>query len=247
MSGILKVVGTPIGNLGDVSPRVREALEAADVIAAEDTRRIGNLLASLGIGKKRLLSYFKDNEKGRVPQLVREMAEGNLTTVLVSDSGMPAVADPGALLVAAARAAGMRVEVIPGPSAVIHAVAGSGLPGPFVFAGFLPRKGKERREALTRLGTYPESIVVYESPFRVAETAADFAAAWGNRPAWLARELTKLHEEWIGPDLDSIKTTLAAREVKGECVFIVQGAVPVAQQKPAGRKQKYPQPPRQPV
>jgi 16S rRNA (cytidine1402-2'-O)-methyltransferase len=220
---MLTVIGTPIGNLGDLSPRVRAALEAADVVAAEDTRRAGTLLAGLGIRAPRLLSYYKDNERGRVPQLVREMGEG-VKVALISDSGMPGIADPGAALVAAARGAGIRVEVIPGPSAASVAVAGSGFAGGYLFAGFLPRKGKERREMLARLGASAETVVIYESPFRVKDTAADLLAAWGDRPAYMARELTKLHEEWLGPDLASISSELVERgTVKGECVFVIKG------------------------
>jgi 16S rRNA (cytidine1402-2'-O)-methyltransferase len=222
---MLTVIGTPIGNLGDLSPRVKAALEAADVVAAEDTRRAGTLLAGLGIRAPRLLSYYKDNEKGRVPQLVREMGEG-VRVALISDSGMPGIADPGAALVAAARAAGIRVEVIPGPSAVSVAVAGSGFTGGYLFAGFLPRKGKERKLLLARLAASPETVVIYESPFRVKDTAADLLEAWGDRPAYLARELTKLHEEWLGPDLAAISAELGRRAgVKGECVFVVRGQV----------------------
>jgi 16S rRNA (cytidine1402-2'-O)-methyltransferase len=222
---MLTVIGTPIGNLGDLSPRVKAALEAADVVAAEDTRRAGTLLAGLGIRAPRLLSYYKDNEKGRVPQLVREMGEG-VRVALISDSGMPGIADPGAALVAAARAAGIRVEVIPGPSAASVAVAGSGFTGGYLFAGFLPRKGKERKLLLARLAASPETVVIYESPFRVKDTAADLLEAWGDRPAYLARELTKLHEEWLGPDLAAISAELGRRAgVKGECVFVVRGQV----------------------
>jgi 16S rRNA (cytidine1402-2'-O)-methyltransferase len=226
--GKLTLVGTPIGNLGDISPRAREALAGATTLAAEDTRRARNLLAALGLGAHkngpRLVSYYKDNERGRVPQLVREMQAGERVT-LISDSGLPGIADPGAALVAAARAAGLPVEVIPGPCAAALAVAGSGFAGPFLFAGFLPRKGKERRALLARLQASPETIVIYESPFRIKATVADLLAAWGNRPATLARELTKLHEEWLGPDLAAITAALAARAgVKGECVLVVAGA-----------------------
>lgn len=222
--GILQVVGTPIGNLGDVSPRVIETLKGAELVACEDTRRCGQLYHLLAIKPPKMVSYYKDNERGRTVGLVQEMLAGK-TVVLVSDSGMPGVSDPGAVLVAAAREAGVRVEVIPGPSAVVTAVAGSGFSGGFVFGGFLPRKGKERRGWLERFGSCPEMVVVFESPFRVKETVEDMLKAWGNREARLARELTKMHEEWLGPDLEGILAVLESRNgIKGECVLVIAGA-----------------------
>lgn len=223
-TGLLQVVGTPIGNLGDVSGRVMEALKGADLVACEDTRRCGQLYHLLAMKAPKMVSYYKENERGRVAGLVEELRAGK-TVVLVSDSGMPGVSDPGAVLVAAAREAGVRVEVIPGPSAVVAAVAGCGFEGGFVFAGFIPRKGKERRAWLGRFGASPEMVVMYESPFRVKETSGDMLKAWGNRKAYLARELTKLHEEWIGPDLEGIHEELVKRgSVKGECVLVIAGA-----------------------
>lgn len=223
-TGLLRVVGTPIGNLADVSPRVMEALKEAELVACEDTRRCGQLYHLLAIKPPRLVSYYKENERGRVEGLIEEMLAGK-TVVLVSDSGMPGVSDPGAVLVAAAREAGIRVEVVPGPSAVVCAVAGSGFEGGFTFAGFIPRKGKERRAWMERFSGSQEMVVLFESPFRVKETVGDILKAWGNREARLARELTKMHEEWMGPDLEGILELLQQRGgVKGECVLVIRGA-----------------------
>ncbi|MCP5405811.1 MAG: 16S rRNA (cytidine(1402)-2'-O)-methyltransferase [Pseudomonadaceae bacterium] len=219
---MLTLLATPIGNLGDMSPRMREALEQATLLACEDTRRTGQLLQRLGIKPPKLVSYHKDNEAARTAELVPLMVKGQSVT-LISDSGLPAISDPGARLVAAARAAGVSVGVIPGPSAVAMAVAGSGLEGPFLFHGFLPRKAGERKSLLARLAGYPETLVFYESPNRVAGTVAELAGALGNRFAVLARELTKLHEEWLAAPLEELAETLVNRDIKGECVLVVAG------------------------
>lgn len=224
----LTIVATPIGNLSDLSPRAAEALGRAGLIACEDTRRTGNLLHKLGIKPPKLVSYYKENETTRITELLKAMQQGE-QVLLVSDSGMPAISDPGAKLVAAARNARVTVEVIPGPCAAVMAVAGCGLEGPFVFAGFLPRKSGEQAKLLARLGGYPETLVFYESPHRIAATVAMLHESLGNRPAWLARELTKFHEEWLGPDLATLASTLALREeVKGECTLVVAGATEAA-------------------
>ena len=224
--GKLLLVATPIGNLGDITPRAREALETAHLIAAEDTRRTGGLLQHLGLKGGKVVSYYKDTETARLPELLNALAEGQ-TVALVSDSGLPCVSDPGARLVAAAREGGFAVEVLPGPCAAALAVAGSGFEGPFLFHGFPPRKDGERATLFTRLADYPETLVFYESPNRIADTVASLLSTLGNRPAWLARELTKLHEEWLGPDLSTLSATLATRgEVKGECTLVVAGNTP---------------------
>ncbi|TKW61246.1 MAG: 16S rRNA (cytidine(1402)-2'-O)-methyltransferase [Blastochloris viridis] len=221
--GVLQVVGTPIGNLADMSPRASEAMQKADLIACEDTRRTGQLLRLLGLKTPRMVSCYKENEGSRMAQIVAEIGAGK-RVVLVSDGGMPGISDPGAKVVAAVRAAGLRVEVIPGPSAVATAVAGSGFDGGFVFAGFPERKDKALRAQLAAMAAEERTLVFYESPQRVEDTVAVALDVWGNRPAWLARELTKLHEEWMGPDLASILVEIKARGgVKGECVLVVAG------------------------
>lgn len=221
--GVLQVVGTPIGNLADMSPRASEAMQKADLIACEDTRRTGQLLRLLGLKTPRMVSCYKENEGSRMAQIVAEIGAGK-RVVLVSDGGMPGISDPGAKVVAAVRAAGLRVEVIPGPSAVATAVAGSGFDGGFVFAGFPERKDKALRAQLAGMAAEERTLVFYESPQRIEDTVAVALDVWGNRPAWLARELTKLHEEWMGPDLASILAEIRARGgVKGECVLVVAG------------------------
>ena len=221
--GFLQVVGTPLGNLADMSPRASEALAKADLIACEDTRRCGQLLRLLGLKAPKMVSCYKENEMARMAQVVAEIAAGK-RVVLVSDGGMPGISDPGAKVVAAVRAAGLRVEVIPGPSAVATAVAGSGFEGGFVFAGFPERKDKALRAQFAGLKAEERTLVFYESPQRIEATVEAALEVWGNRPAWLARELTKMHEEWLGPDLAAIAAEIKVRGgVKGECVLVVAG------------------------
>ncbi|PZP38904.1 MAG: 16S rRNA (cytidine(1402)-2'-O)-methyltransferase [Pseudomonas fluorescens] len=221
--GLLQVVGTPIGNLSDLSPRAREALANAQLVACEDTRRTGQLYRLLGLTAPKMLSCYKENETARASQIVTALQQGQ-QVVLVSDGGMPGISDPGAHLVAAARAAGIRTEVIAGPSAVIAAVAGSGFFGGFSFVGFPERKTAALHKQLAAIKSSPLTQVFYESPQRVAATVEAMLDVFGNRPVWLARELTKMHEEWLGPDLATLHETLTARgEIKGECVIVVHG------------------------
>lgn len=231
--GRLVVVGTPIGNLGDISPRAVEALRTADVIACEDTRRTRALLSHLGIpGGRRLLAVHDHNEATEVRNVVDRLDRGE-TVVLVTDAGMPGVSDPGERLVAAAAAAGLTVEVVPGPSAALAALVVSGLPtNRFCFEGFLPRKGAARSQRLAELAGEPRTIVVFEAPHRVRSVVADLAAALGGlRRVALARELTKLHEEvWRGT-LAAAVEHLDRHEPRGEYVLVVDGAPPPA---PAG-------------
>jgi 16S rRNA (cytidine1402-2'-O)-methyltransferase len=191
----LHVVGTPIGNLGDISVRAREALAAASRILAEDTRRTKALLAHLGISGKAVQRYDVHATKKRVADLVAAIGEGQ-SVALVSDAGMPGVSDPGAELVQAAAASGVRIVPIPGPSAVTAALAASGLvSGPFRFLAFLPRQGKKRRIALERIARSEEPVVLFEAPSRLAETLRALAELGPTRKAALCRELTKIHEE----------------------------------------------------
>lgn len=224
MTGALVVVGTPIGNLGDMSPRATEALTGADLICCEDTRRTGRLLAHLGITAERLKRVDEHTEYGACEEVVGLVRQGR-TVAVVTDAGMPGVSDPGELLVAAVSEAGLRVTVVPGPSAVVSAVAGSGLPvGRFVFEGFLPRKGTERRDRLSSIAGDERPTVVYESPHRLAATIADLAAACGSaRRAVVAREITKLHEEFARGTLAEL-VAWAEGPVKGEVVVVIEGA-----------------------
>jgi 16S rRNA (cytidine1402-2'-O)-methyltransferase len=224
-SGVLWVVGTPIGNLGDVTDRLREVLGTVDVIAAEDTRRTGMLLARLEVERPRFVSLFEGNERERAVELIGELQAGR-SVALVSDAGMPTVSDPGFRLVRAAAEAGVDVRVVPGPSAVLAALVVSGLPTDrFAFEGFLPKRSGERTARLASLVTDPRTLVFFESPRRVVDTLGDLAAALGDRPAALCRELTKLHEEVVRGSLSEIARELRGRdEVRGEVVVVVGGS-----------------------
>lgn len=215
----LYVVATPIGNLGDFTPRAREALTEASRIFAEDTRRTRALLAYAGIGGKPVVRVDAHADAERVTRLVADL-EGPDTVALVTDAGVPGVSDPGAALVRAAAERGVRVVPIPGPSAVTTAIAASGLvEGPFTFLAFLPRHGKKRRLALERIQGTSEAVVLFESPQRIEETLRDLAEVCPERPAALCRELTKLHEEILRGTL----TELAAleREWLGEITLVL--------------------------
>lgn len=223
--GVLVLVATPIGNLGDLSPRAVEALAAADVVACEDTRRTGRLLAHAGVRAPRLLVVNDHTEPTQVRTVLELLDEGKRVAV-VSDAGTPGISDPGERLVAAATNAGHAVEVVPGPSAAIAALVTSGLAtGRFCFEGFLPRKGSGRSERLAALAAEPRTMVLYEAPHRLARTLADLAAALGpGRRVTLARELTKLHEErWRG-SLEAAVEWAEADPPRGEFVLVVAGA-----------------------
>lgn len=228
MSGALIVVATPIGNLGDLSPRAAAALIEADVVACEDTRVTRTLLAHAaemaGARRRgRLVAYHAHNERERAPELARAIAAGE-TVALVTDAGMPGVSDPGRHLVAACVEAGLRIEVVPGPSAVPAALVLSGMPAArFVFEGFLPRTGAARRRRLQDLATERRTIVLFESPHRVADTLGDMARAWGPRKAAVAREMTKLYEEVVRGTLPELAESLAGG-VRGEVTIVVEGA-----------------------
>lgn len=221
--GLLRVIATPIGNLGDISSRAREALETADVIAAEDTRRTGSLLQKLGIPKRPIVSYFAPREREKAKALVERLRSGE-TVALVTDGGTPGVSDPGAVLVQEAHAAGIRVEAVPGPSAVTAALSVSSLGGgAFVFEGFLPPKSAARRKRLQELAADPRALVLYEAPHRLAGALADCAAVLGaGRRATLLREATKLHEEAVEATLGELAERFSG-DVKGEIVIVVEG------------------------
>lgn len=222
------IVSTPIGNLGDLSPRAVEVLGHADLLCCEDTRRTRALLTHSGITGRRLLSLHARNEAARLPEVLGHLAAGK-TVAVVSDAGTPGVSDPGARLVAAAVAADVEVTVVPGPSAVLAALVVSGLPtARFCFEGFLARRGSDRRRRLEALATEERTVVIHEAPGRLAGTLADLVAACGpDRPVVVARELTKLHEEiWRGT-LDEAAREFGSREVRGEVVVVLGGAAVV--------------------
>ena len=218
------LAATPIGNLGDASPRLVAALEAATVIAAEDTRTAQRLLQALGIeNRPKLLALHDHNERQRAAELVARARDEDL--LVLSDAGMPTVSDPGYALVAQAAADGVTVTAIPGPSAVVTALAVAGLPTDrFTFEGFLPRKAGDRRRALDALTAEPRTMVFFEAPSRLGETLAAMVDAFGAaRPAAVCRELTKLHEEVVRGGLGEL-ATWAADGVRGEIVVVVGGA-----------------------
>jgi 16S rRNA (cytidine1402-2'-O)-methyltransferase len=222
-AGTLYLVGTPIGNLGDISERARVTLDAVDVVAAEDTRRTRGLLAALGL-RARLVSFHEGNERERTERLLEELRAGRDVAV-VSDAGMPGLSDPGFRLVRVCAEAGIDVRVVPGPSAVVSALVVSGLPTDrFVFEGFLPRRAGERRARLDALAPEPRTVVFFESPRRLAAMLEEAAAALGDRRVAVARELTKLHEEVIRGRVSEVLARLEDREVRGEVVVVVEGA-----------------------
>lgn len=221
----LHVVATPIGNLGDLSPRAQQVLREVAAVCAEDTRRSGQLLAHFGIGTP-LLALHEHNEQQLAERLVARLLAGE-SLALVSDAGTPLVSDPGYRLVRAARAAGVKVSPVPGPSALVAALSVAGLPSDrFTFEGFLPAKASARRERLAALAGEPRTLVFYESSHRIEESLADLRAAFGDdRPAVLARELTKLFETVLDGTLADLHARVAADadQRKGEFVLVVQG------------------------
>jgi 16S rRNA (cytidine1402-2'-O)-methyltransferase len=222
----LVVAATPIGNVEDASPRLRAALAAADVVAAEDTRRLRRLAGALGVDiAGRVSSYYDAVEAARTPALLAEVRTGR-TVLLVTDAGMPLVSDPGYRLVAAAAAEGLPVTVLPGPSAVLAALALSGLPADrWAFEGFLPRRSGDRASRLREVATDPRTTVFFEAPHRLAVTLAAMADAFGpDRPAAVCRELTKTFEEVRRGPLGEL-VTWAGAGVKGEITIVVAGAV----------------------
>lgn len=222
-TGRLVLAGTPLGRVSDASPGLVAALAGADVIAAEDTRRLRRLATDLGVTlTARVISYYESVEAARVPGLLADIAAG-ATVVLVTDAGMPSVSDPGYRLVAAAARAGATVTAVPGPSAVLTALALSGLPSDrFCFEGFLPRKAGERARALALLATERRTMVFFESVHRLTEALAAMVAAFGaDRPAALCRELTKTYEEVRRGTLGEIAA--GAGDVRGEVTLVIAG------------------------
>ena len=228
-TGVLVLAGTPIGDVEDASPRLRAELAGADVIAAEDTRRLRGLLQRLGLTTQaRVVSYFEGNEAARTGELVEALLAG-ARVVVATDAGMPSVSDPGFRLVAAAVEAGVRVTAVPGPSAVLTALALSGLPvDRFCFEGFLSRKAGERSRQLARLADEPRTMVFFEAPHRTAETLAAMVEAFGpTRRGAVCRELTKTYEEVRRGPLTEL-ADWAAVQVRGEVTLVVAGAEAVA-------------------
>jgi 16S rRNA (cytidine1402-2'-O)-methyltransferase len=220
----LSVVGTPLGNLADLSPRGAETLRGADLIACEDTRRTGTLVRHVGAGAP-LVSLHAHNEQARIPEVLARI-RGGARVALVTDAGMPSVSDPGARLVEAVHAEGLPVTLVPGPSAVTTALAGCGAPADrFVFAGFLPRKAGEREDLLGRLDALGHTVVAFEGPHRLAGTLRWLAGRRPDRYAAVCREMTKLHEEVaVGPVADLAERF--AGDVRGEVTLVLWPAPP---------------------
>lgn len=218
--GTLYLVATPIGNLEDITLRALRVLRECDVVAAEDTRHTGQLLRHFGIAKP-LLSYFKFNEARRSGEFIERLRRGE-KIALVTDAGSPGISDPGVRVVAAAVAAGCRVEAIPGACALVAGLTASGLPTEeFHFAGFLPHKSGQRAKRLRDLAAVPGTLVFYESPFRIERLVGELAAAFPTRRVVLARELTKKFEEWLRGTSAELAAQLKARPRKGEFVVCV--------------------------
>jgi 16S rRNA (cytidine1402-2'-O)-methyltransferase len=224
VSGTLYVVATPIGNLEDLSPRAAETLRNAAVVACEDTRQTGKLMAAAASGRP-LISLHEHNEEQRTGELVERMVAGE-DVALVSDAGTPLVSDPGYRLVEAAIAAGIRICPIPGPSAVIAALSMAGLPTDrFAFLGFLPHKSAARRKLLEQWATVEATLVCFESPHRILEALADLEALWPERKLAACREITKLHEEVLRGTAGSIRKQLGERPaIKGEFTLVIDRA-----------------------
>jgi 16S rRNA (cytidine1402-2'-O)-methyltransferase len=223
--GALVLVGTPIGNLGDLSPRAVEVLRGVDAICCEDTRRTGRLLQHAGVERRPLVVVNDHTEVAAIAGVLDRLARGERVAI-VTDAGMPGIADPGERLVRAAVRAGHAVEVVPGPSAAVAALVTSGLPtGRFAFEGFLPRKGSGRAERLAEVAAEERTVVLYEAPHRLVRTLGDLVAACGpDRRVAVARELTKLHEElWRGTLAEAVAWT-DEHEPRGELVLVLDGA-----------------------
>ena len=220
--GTLFLVATPIGNLEDVTARALRVLREVDLVAAEDTRHTRRLLQHFGISAQ-VVSLHEHNERARAASLVERVQSGQ-DVALVTDAGSPGIADPGYPVVRAAVSAGVRVESVPGPSAVIAALQVSGLPtDAFLFAGFLPPKGAARRRRLEELAERRETVVVFESPHRIEACLEDLEAVWGDRPVALVRELTKLHEQVLRGTASEVRAALRAEWKRGEMVLVLGG------------------------
>lgn len=218
--GCLYLVATPIGNLEDITLRALRVLKEVDLIACEDTRRTQKLLNHYGI-RKRLVSYHEHNEMTRAPELVIELEQG-ARAALVSDAGMPVISDPGHRLVALCLRHHIPVVPIPGPSALVAALAASGMPtDEFLFVGFLPSRAGERRKALGQLSAQPRTMVFYEAPHRLEDTLKDALAVFGPRPAVVAREVTKLHEEFLRGTLQELLEHVRSKPPRGEMTLLI--------------------------
>ena len=222
MAGVLYIVATPIGNLEDITLRALRVLKEVDLIAAEDTRHTRHLLDHYGI-KTALTSYHEHNERAKAQNLVERLLHGD-SIALVSDAGTPAISDPGYRLVVAALLAGIQVTPIPGAAALAAVISASGLPSDrFVFEGFLPAKKQEKKKKLQKLQSEVRTLIFYEAPHRLKESLQDLQQVFGDREIVVAREVTKMHEEFLRGTISAVSEQIANREVKGEITIVVQG------------------------
>ncbi len=236
-AGTLFLVATPIGNLEDITQRALRVLAEAHVVAAEDTRHTRRLLDHFGIAT-RVISLFEHNERSRIPELLDRLREGERVAV-VTDAGSPGISDPGFPMVRAAVEAGVRVESVPGPSAVIAALQVSGLPtDAFVFTGFLPPRREARRRRLGELHERRETVLAFESPHRIDACLGDLEELWGPRPIALARELTKLHEQVLRGTAAEVRAGLKADQRRGEMVLVLGGRTRHEQDREAPRERR---------
>jgi len=228
MAGVLYIVATPIGNLEDITLRALRMLKEVDLIAAEDTRHTRHLLDHYGI-KTALTSYHEHNERAKAQNLVERLLRGD-SIALVSDAGTPAISDPGYRLVVAALLAGIRVTPIPGAAALAAVISASGLPSDrFVFEGFLSAKKQEKKKKLQKLQSEVRTLIFYEAPHRLKESLQDLLQVFGDRQIVVAREMTKVHEEFLRGTISAVSEQIANREVKGEITIVVQGSPSVAE------------------
>jgi 16S rRNA (cytidine1402-2'-O)-methyltransferase len=221
-AGKLYLVPTPIGNMGDITQRAVEVLQQVDLVACEDTRHSGRLLKRLGMSK-RLISYYDFNEARRAQQLLTKIKQG-LSIAVITDAGSPGISDPAYRIVQAAIAGHVDIVPLPGATAIIPALSVSGLPTDrFFFEGFLPHKSAARTKRLEQLKEFEHTLVFYESPHRIEKTLRDILEVLGDRPACLAREISKLYEQFIRGSISDILTEIASKPLKGEIVLIIEG------------------------
>jgi len=221
-SGKLYLIPTPIGNLEDLTPRAQKVLSQVDLVACEDTRHTGQLLSRLNI-KKRLVSYHEHNEQERAGDLIKQIKQG-ISVAVVSDAGSPGISDPGFRVVRLAIENEIAVVPLPGANSIIPALTASGLPTDrFFFEGYLSHKSAARTKRLEQLKDLPHTLVFFESPFRIAKCIGDMSKVFGDRPACVARELSKIHEEFIRGKLPMLAEIIPSRTIKGEIVIVVAG------------------------
>lgn len=215
-------MGTPIGNLGDITLRALETLKNADLVAAEDTRQTQKLLSHFSI-KKTITSYFEHNKRSKGPEIIEELLQGKMVA-LVSDAGMPGISDPGSDLVKECIKKDIKVSVIPGPSALLTGLVASGQDtSAFIFAGFFPRQTKDKKKLLETLAQEPRTLIFYESPHRLCSTLEELKASWGDRGCCVARELTKIYEEYRRGTLSEVLEYYKDKSIKGEITLIIEG------------------------